>query len=777
MDGKRGLSRRGRSRNSGLRSSPEEEDQDQQTLSPPSSSTAQNHTTRRSLPARTAKSPSVWRPSDEMISVSVPRKARSAYAKRADEHWVSTSSPTRETPASSSGASLRKKMKLGEGGNAKSSVQDIEIEVAEVLYGLTRQFQEPSDKQRDKGMDGHNSTVPSLSPIAPKRKSPRPVKSEEENGVSSADKSLSDHQSPKSEMNSSLSLVEETREESVHVSDVKEEKKIASSTINGSREKFKIDLMAAPAKSSSSGETNPSADVCPISGHLEAHSSPIKGSKVGAGESRTEHSLDVVTKERDTVVVQKMQDPDSGPKSEKTISQTSPAVSIFTPASQQSPHKTVQLRPKNCATHCFIAKNIQCHQQIARLGPLGTSTAASPAPIYGENASNPSSFSSPFPHLRKEKCSSSSASAQADEASQKKQLPPQQPSSQMPGRALAFPLNQPSLSPALAPAKSTNPNSPSPAQSSAPNNAGIGFNYSNLSHGEAQYIMLQKAGYPFPLPAGYRGGGTHAHPLPFLNGYLHPSQLQPQPKNPNPIGSDSSSADGQARTLNLIPCTTMSGPRATSTQAAPQSAIEFYQRQVQLADQQRLRLQQQQQQQQQQFQREQRQLEQQLLGHRGKINSGTQSKLPPAPAPTTVAAAMRKFPSPIQQSAQWRSSSRPTPAQPSSSSSSGRVAAAVAAPAILGPRQLGPAAKGQQDLQHSLPPQGHLFFSNSYYQRAPPELHQASTQAAAIRGLPPPSLLQAAHFASTSGAHSLLSAPYHPLSSLKPAEQRPTSGK
>lgn len=35
-----------------------------------------------------------------------------------------------------------------------SSIQDIEIEVAEVLYGLTRQFQDPSNKQDLKDMNG-----------------------------------------------------------------------------------------------------------------------------------------------------------------------------------------------------------------------------------------------------------------------------------------------------------------------------------------------------------------------------------------------------------------------------------------------------------------------------------------------------------------------------------------------------------------------------------------------------------------------------------------------
>lgn len=46
-------------------------------LSPPSSSLPQSHPPRRGVPPRTAKSPPVWRAADEMIAISVPRKARS----------------------------------------------------------------------------------------------------------------------------------------------------------------------------------------------------------------------------------------------------------------------------------------------------------------------------------------------------------------------------------------------------------------------------------------------------------------------------------------------------------------------------------------------------------------------------------------------------------------------------------------------------------------------------------------------------------------------------
>ncbi|XP_022758236.1 protein TIME FOR COFFEE isoform X2 [Durio zibethinus] len=110
---------------------------------------------------------------DEMISFPVPRKARSASVKRSHENWVAGNggfveeqnhrrasiSPAsrsvesdRISPSSSNG-SVRKKMKTNGPKTrlpkaTKSSVQeDIEIEIAEVLYGLKKQSQ--SSKKED----------------------------------------------------------------------------------------------------------------------------------------------------------------------------------------------------------------------------------------------------------------------------------------------------------------------------------------------------------------------------------------------------------------------------------------------------------------------------------------------------------------------------------------------------------------------------------------------------------------------------------------------------
>jgi len=61
---------------------------------------------------------------------------------------------------------------------------------------------------------------------------------------------------------------------------------------------------------------------------------------------------------------------------------------------QQPPHiLQPQLRPKRCATHCYIAQNISYHQQLARMNNTFWSSAAAAAavgaaPLYGAKQYN-----------------------------------------------------------------------------------------------------------------------------------------------------------------------------------------------------------------------------------------------------------------------------------------------------------------------------------------------------------------------------------------------------
>ncbi|XP_075641382.1 protein TIME FOR COFFEE isoform X1 [Castanea sativa] len=78
---------------------------------------------------RPARSSRHWKVADEMIGVSVPRKARSSSAKRAHENLVSANGGKEELKA-----------------QPPNSEEDIEIEIAEVLYGLMKQSQSQSNK-------------------------------------------------------------------------------------------------------------------------------------------------------------------------------------------------------------------------------------------------------------------------------------------------------------------------------------------------------------------------------------------------------------------------------------------------------------------------------------------------------------------------------------------------------------------------------------------------------------------------------------------------------
>ncbi|CAA3007794.1 Hypothetical predicted protein [Olea europaea subsp. europaea] len=190
---------------------------------PPASSSSSSSKVFRGAP--------VWKAGDEMIGVSVPRKARSASTKRSHD-WVSSSSnnnvgvpggeqilrqsstsPARQGIASTSApsaaapmspslsnVSIRKKLKLGinngqklkppQASSKSSSLnpEDLEIEIAEVLSGLKTQPQGPSSKKEDSGevnrssIDGKlhvsspisNSTMAN-NPILPPTSSPLSV--------------------------------------------------------------------------------------------------------------------------------------------------------------------------------------------------------------------------------------------------------------------------------------------------------------------------------------------------------------------------------------------------------------------------------------------------------------------------------------------------------------------------------------------------------------------------------------------------------------------------
>ncbi|XP_014513911.1 protein TIME FOR COFFEE [Vigna radiata var. radiata] len=153
---------------------------------PTSFSSDQNH--RRVF---TPSKPPPFKITEEMIGVTVPRKARSASAKRSHESLVSASSGGGEeqnfrqrsdspggmsveaASPSSSNVSLRKKMKEIEvvPKASTSSSSDIEIEIAELLYGLkTSKNHESSSEKPEAGVNHRNATVPCPSKDVEKKK-------------------------------------------------------------------------------------------------------------------------------------------------------------------------------------------------------------------------------------------------------------------------------------------------------------------------------------------------------------------------------------------------------------------------------------------------------------------------------------------------------------------------------------------------------------------------------------------------------------------------------
>lgn len=255
----------------------------------------------------------------------------------------------------------------------------------------------------------------------------------------------------------------------------------------------------------------------------------------------------------------------------------------------QPPHYPLSIpRPKRCATHQYIARNIYCHQQLTRMNPFWSAAAGS-ASLYGVAKPYNLNFMPPtenmilgkplqggFPgaslnskqgkgqgtvprHTGKEK---SPEATNFMDAAQKKQLviqqapQPVQPGNLLHAPAFIIPLSQHQA----AVAATSNPSGPaksatSSAKTSLSSNSAAGapvnssslppvvsFNYPNLPANDSPYLaILQNNGYPFPIsthvgaPPPLRGG-TQSQAMPCFNGtfyssqMFHPSQLhQPQP--------------------------------------------------------------------------------------------------------------------------------------------------------------------------------------------------------------------------------------------------------
>ncbi|KAB2009448.1 hypothetical protein ES319_D10G167400v1 [Gossypium barbadense] len=258
--------------------------------------------------------------------------------------------------------------------------------------------------------------------------------------------------------------------------------------------------------------------------------------------------------------------------------------SAVSSASIQPPHLLfTQPRPKRCATHCYIARNVHCHQQFMKMNPFWP-TAPGSASLYGLKANlnvvpaselngnipgravssvqDKGQTLAIFPgHGGKDK--SSQAATNMVDAAQRKQmllqqaLPPGAPSNILHGPAFIFPLSQQQAAAAtVRPGSVKSPGAGSTTLSSS-NSASVSatpagataapamsFNYVNMPSNETQYLaILQNNPFPFPAhvgaPPAYRG--NHAQPMPFIPGsfyssqMVHPTQLQQQQQPPTQL--------------------------------------------------------------------------------------------------------------------------------------------------------------------------------------------------------------------------------------------------
>ncbi|TYI06119.1 hypothetical protein ES332_A10G135600v1 [Gossypium tomentosum] len=260
--------------------------------------------------------------------------------------------------------------------------------------------------------------------------------------------------------------------------------------------------------------------------------------------------------------------------------------SAVSSASIQPPHLLfTQPRPKRSATHCYIARNVHCHQQFMKMNPFWP-TAPGSASLYGLKANlnvvpaselngnipgravssvqDKGQTLAIFPgHGGKDK-SSQAATNMVDSAQRKQMLlqqalPPGAPSNILHGPAFIFPLSQqqaaagtvrPGSVKSPGAGSTTLSSSNSASVSTAPTGAtaapAMSFNYVNMPSNETQYLaILQNNAYPFPFPAhvgappAYRG--NHAQPMPFIPGsfyssqMVHPTQLQQQQQPPTQL--------------------------------------------------------------------------------------------------------------------------------------------------------------------------------------------------------------------------------------------------
>ncbi|KAF8089002.1 hypothetical protein N665_0522s0031 [Sinapis alba] len=302
--------------------------------------------------------------------------------------------------------------------------------------------------------------------------------------------------------------------------------------------------------------------------------------------------------------------------------------SLSSAAMQPPPHLLFnQPRPKRCATHCYIARNIQSHQQFTKMNPFWPAAAGS-SPLYGTKACNLSLMpptelqgtvlgkrSNPVPDKTSQSTSKSSDTAQRNQILLQQALPQGATNNIMHGPTFIFPVGQqphtaaasvrPPSGNTASPGATATANSMNGSASASPAGAPtMTFSYPGMPGNETQYLaILQNNGFPFPVPAhvgaspAYRG--APGQPIPFFNGSFYPSQMiqppfsQPQkqqqagqmlqshaPSNQNgSVSTGSSAAQKHLQNQQLRPQINPGNSQGFPTHKVQSQPLSFQQRQ------------------------------------------------------------------------------------------------------------------------------------------------------------------------------------------------------
>ncbi|WZY84233.1 hypothetical protein YC2023_030617 [Brassica napus] len=483
----------------------------------------------RSPPTPALPVPSWKAAADEMIGVAVPRKARSACTKRPHESWTSNASPAAPTSPSSSNV---KKITLGakqkqplpqKVSSSPVAVQDeIEIEIAEVLYGMMRM---PTSKQEEKTTVDIKARVSSpisitlaanSSSIAPKRKKQRHVKYEEDEN-SSGLPSRATKLEAEAPLGDELKRSGSGEENSSVLDSINPELRESNAALD-SRSAEKKEETVLPKVESSSGVRSGGDVAKPSSPEKEKFEIDLMAPPPGRSSSERVGEMECVAAEAEPKVTEVETEP------KPLLKEDGGSAAIVESEEKKRPRTVDEAEPHTSERSCELKLDLDKSDHVAQANslPLHMSMPGWPGglPTMGYMPSTQGVVPTDTSSL-------SSVAMQH-------------------GPTFIFPVGQ---QPTITAASVRPPNSGNTASSGATASANsmngsasatpagaptMTFSCPGMPGNETQYLaIMQNNGYPFPVPA--HVGAPHAYrgapgqPIPFFNGSFYSSQMIQSP--------------------------------------------------------------------------------------------------------------------------------------------------------------------------------------------------------------------------------------------------------